>query len=135
MICGLKPKEPTPGAPPEKGAPTIDWITIPRLGNKTTKDILDLGHARQILDQHHYGLTDLKERILEYLSVLILNEQKSLSYHAPILLLVGLVGTGKTTLAKSIAEALGRKFVRIPFGGMGSALICAVSPGSIPMLR
>ncbi len=99
----------------------IDWI-IHLPWDTSTKDILDLGHARQILDQHHYGLTDLKERILEYLSVLILNEQKSLSYHAPILLLVGLVGTGKTTLAKSIAEALGRKFVRIPFGGMGSAL-------------
>lgn len=99
----------------------IDWITnLP--WDKTTKDILDLGHAKQILDQHHYGIEDLKQRILEYLSVLILNEQKSATYHAPILLLVGLVGTGKTTLAKSIAEAMGRKFVRIPFGGMGSAL-------------
>ena len=65
---------------------------------------------------------DLKQRILEYTSVLILNEAKNNAYHAPILLLVGLVGTGKTTLAASIAEALGRKFVRIPFGGMSSAL-------------
>jgi ATP-dependent Lon protease len=100
----------------------IDWVTnLP--WTATTKDILDLPHARQILDSHHYGLTELKERFLEYLSVLILNERKSDSaYHAPILLLVGLVGTGKTTIAKSVAEALGRKFVRIPFGGMGSAL-------------
>ncbi|MEK7154558.1 MAG: AAA family ATPase [Patescibacteria group bacterium] len=111
----------TRGTNPEQAAHYIDWITsLP--WDKLTKDILDLGHAKQILDQHHYGLEDLKQRILEYLSVLILNQQKSTIYHAPILLLVGLVGTGKTTLAKSIAQSMGRKFVRIPFGGMGSAL-------------
>jgi ATP-dependent Lon protease len=99
----------------------LDWVTsLP--WTKTTKDILDLIHAKQVLDSHHYGLSDLKQRILEYLSVLILNEQKSSSYHAPIILLVGLVGTGKTTLAASIAQALGRQFVRIPFGGLSSAL-------------
>jgi ATP-dependent Lon protease len=100
----------------------LNWITnLP--WSKTTKDILDLVHARQVLDSHHYGLVDLKQRILEYLSVLILNERKTESaYHAPVLLLVGLVGTGKTTLAKSIAESLGRQFVRIPFGGLSSAL-------------
>jgi len=99
----------------------IDWIVnLP--WDKNTDDILELTHAKQILDQHHFGLEDLKQRILEYLSVLILNKQKQGSYRAPILLLVGLVGTGKTTLAKSIAEAMGRRFVRIPFGGMGSAL-------------
>lgn len=100
----------------------IDWI-INLPWDKSTKDILDLGHAKQILDRHHFGLEDLKQRLLEYLSVLILNERKSAdNYRAPILLFVGLVGTGKTTLAKSIAEAMGRKFVRIPFGGLGSAL-------------
>lgn len=100
----------------------LDWITsLP--WDKKTKDILDLAHAKQVLDSHHYGLEDLKRRLLEYLSVLILNEQKPESnYHAPVLLLVGLVGTGKTTLAKSISEALGRPFVRIPFGGLSSAL-------------
>jgi len=100
----------------------VDWITsLP--WDTYTKDILDLGHVKQVLDSHHYGLEDLKERFLEYLSVLVLNEQKEEGqYRAPILLLVGLVGTGKTTIAKSIAEALGRKFVRIPFGGMSSAL-------------
>lgn len=100
----------------------IDWIvSLP--WDKKTDDILDLGHARQILDQHHYGLGELKDRILEYLSVMMLNQRKpEANFRAPILLLVGLVGTGKTTIAKSIAEALGRKFVRIPFGGMGSAL-------------
>lgn len=99
----------------------INWVlSLP--WNTTTNDNLDLDHARQALDEHHYGLVDLKERILEYLSVLILNESKGGSYHAPILLLVGLVGTGKTTLAASLSQALGRSFVRIPFGGMSSAL-------------
>lgn len=99
----------------------IDWVlNLP--WNSSTKDILDLVHVKQVLDKHHYGLDELKERIMEYLSVLILNEQKKEQYHAPILLLVGLVGTGKTTLAMSLAEAMGRKFVRIPFGGMSSAL-------------
>ncbi|MDO8487807.1 MAG: AAA family ATPase [bacterium] len=105
----------------EQTAHYIDWIVnLP--WEKSSQDILDLAHARQILDQHHYGLGELKERVLEYLSVLILNKQKSSAFRAPILLLVGLVGTGKTTLAYSIAEALGRKLVRIPFGGMSSAL-------------
>jgi ATP-dependent Lon protease len=94
---------------------SLPWAT-------SSKDNLDLKHARQVLDQNHYGLQDLKERILEYLSILVLNETKGSSYHAPILLLVGLVGTGKTTLAMSLAEALDRKFVRLPFGGMSSAL-------------
>lgn len=99
----------------------INWvITLP--WNATSKDQLDLGHAKEILDSHHYGLEDLKERILEYLSILIMNEKSHGTYRAPILLLVGLVGTGKTTMAASLAEALGRKFVRIPFGGMSSAL-------------
>ena len=101
----------------DQAARYIDLVTsLP--WNKSSDDILELGHARQILDQHHYGLKELKERILEYLSIMILNK----SSRAPILLLVGLVGTGKTTIATSIAESLGRKFVRIPFGGMGSAL-------------
>jgi len=99
----------------------IDWITrLPWVF--TTQDNLDLQHARQVLDSHHYGLEDLKQRILEYMSVLILNQKNKSGYHAPILLLVGLVGTGKTTLAESIAATLERRFVRIPFGGMSSAL-------------
>ena len=66
---------------------------------------------------------DVKDRFLEYVSVLKLNkEQDSIAdFRAPVLLLVGLVGTGKTTFAYSLAEALNRKLVRIPFGGMGSA--------------
>lgn len=106
----------------EKASHYIDWITsIP--WEAKTEDQLDLTHTKEILDKHHYGLGDVKERILEYVSVLKLKHDKNPtgSVKAPILLLVGLVGTGKTTFAYSLAEALGRKIVRIPFGGMGSA--------------
>lgn len=100
----------------------VDWIVhLP--WSTTTSDILDLGYAKQVLDKNHYGLQEPKTRLLEYLAVLIMNQrQKTGAYRAPILLLVGLVGTGKTTLGKSIAEAVGRHFIRIPFGGMSSAL-------------
>lgn len=101
----------------------IDWITnLP--WNKKTDDILDVARAKQTLDKNHYGLQKIKERILEYLSVLIVQRHtlKIEAVHAPSLFFVGLVGTGKTTLAVSVAEALGRKFVRIPFGGLSSAL-------------
>jgi len=100
----------------------IDWISnLP--WTKYTEDILNIDHVKQVLDKHHYGLEELKERFLEYMSLMILNRQKKEStYRAPILLLVGLVGTGKTTISISIAEALGRKIIRIPFGGMSSAL-------------
>lgn len=100
----------------------IDWITsLP--WDKKTEDLLEIERAHEIMDKNHYGLQDVKKRILEYLSILKLQKQKlnALSYHAPILFFVGLAGTGKTTLAESIAEALGRKFVRIAFGGFSSA--------------
>lgn len=100
----------------------VDWITaLP--WQKRTKDILDLNYAKEVLDRNHYGLNQIKERILEYMATLILQEQREgqLKY-APVLCFVGLVGTGKTTMAKSIAEALGRKFIRIPFGGLGDAI-------------
>ncbi|OGK25898.1 hypothetical protein A3A46_02600 [Candidatus Roizmanbacteria bacterium RIFCSPLOWO2_01_FULL_37_13] len=101
----------------------IDWITsLP--WNKKTDDVLDIQKAKAVLDKNHYGLTNIKRRLLEYLSVLIVQKQKLPSgvTHAPQLFFIGLVGTGKTTLAQSIAEALGRKFMRIPFGGLSSAL-------------
>lgn len=95
----------------------IDWITnLP--WNKRSDDVLDLENARKILHKNHYGLNEVKDKIIEYLAVLQLNK----SNRAPILMLVGLVGTGKTTLAYSIADAMNRKFVRIPFGGIGDAL-------------
>lgn len=108
----------------------IDWITtLPWY--KRSQDLLDMTHAKKILDKNHYGLKDIKDRILEYLSVMKLNVDRAISNpqdanhniaRAPILFFVGLVGTGKTTMAISIAEAMGRVYMRIPFGGMGSAL-------------
>lgn len=106
----------------EKVAHYIDWISgLP--WTKKTQDVLDLAHTREVLEKHHYGLQEVKERILEYVSVLKLKSDKNKDgiVKAPILLLVGLVGTGKTTFAYSLAEALGRQMIRVPFGGMGSA--------------
>jgi ATP-dependent Lon protease len=89
---------------------------------KETKDILDIAKAKEILDKNHYGLPSVKNVILEYLSSLILNiSNRNNIGHAPIICLTGLVGTGKTTLAYSIAESLGRRFERVPLGGMGDA--------------
>jgi ATP-dependent Lon protease len=102
----------------------IDWITI-LPWNKRTQDTLDLDSARKILETHHFGLTDIKTRVLEYMSVMKLKQERGETadiYRAPILCFVGLVGTGKTTIAYSIAEALGRPIARIPFGGMGDPL-------------
>jgi len=102
----------------------IAWITkIP--WEKETEDNLDLENAKKVLDSHHYGLEEIKNRILEYLAVMKLKKEKGEGEEisrAPILFFVGLVGTGKTTIASSIAEAMGRRFARIPFGGMGDPL-------------
>jgi len=101
----------------------IDWIVnIP--WTKKTEDFLDIERAKQILTQNHFGLEKIKQRILEFISVLVLQKKSPTSnlFHAPNLFFVGLAGTGKTTFAKSVAEALGRKFIRIPFGGLSSAL-------------
>ena len=102
----------------------IDWITI-LPWNKRTQDTLDLENAKKIMETHHFGLADIKNRVLEYISVMKLKQEKGESkdiYRAPILCFVGLVGTGKTTIAYSIAESLGRPIARIPFGGMGDPL-------------
>lgn len=82
--------------------------------NEYSKDKFDLKRARKILDRDHYGLDDVKKRIIEYLAVLKLrNDMKS-----PILCLYGPPGVGKTSLGKSVAEALGRKYVRMSLGGL-----------------
>lgn len=92
--------------------------------NKLSQDILDIHRAKEVLDKNHYGLQSVKERILEYLSVLILHRKnnETTPFHAPILAFIGLVGTGKTSIAYSIAESLGRPLARIPFGGIGDAV-------------
>ena len=102
----------------------IDRITsIP--WNKKTEDVLDLERAKEVLDKNHHGLDEIKERILEYISTMKLKQEKEEKediMRAPILCFVGLVGTGKTTIADSIAQSLGRRLARIPFGGMGDPL-------------
>lgn len=91
----------------------IDWILdVP--WKKSTRDVLDLIAAKKILDEDHYGLDRVKERILEYLAVRKLNK----STKGPILCFVGPPGVGKTSLGQSIARAMGRKFHRISLGGM-----------------
>ncbi|MCW1948837.1 MAG: AAA family ATPase [Candidatus Shapirobacteria bacterium] len=89
-----------------------------------TKDILDIQFAKEKLNTEHYGLDSVKDRLLEYISVLALqkNRNPDQAIKAPVLLFVGLVGTGKTTMAKSIANVLGRQLIRIPFGGLGDPL-------------
>ena len=82
--------------------------------DELSEDKIDLKYAREILDRDHFGLEDVKKRIIEYLAVLkIKNDMKS-----PILCLYGPPGVGKTSLGKSIAEAIGRKYVRMSLGGM-----------------
>lgn len=107
----------------ERTSHYIDWIvSLP--WDKKTQDVLDIQKTKDVFEKHHYGMQDVKDRFLEYVSVLVLNAKKQNTgsiIHAPVLLLHGLVGTGKTTFAYSLAEALGRKIVRIPFGGMSSA--------------
>lgn len=101
----------------------IDWIThLP--WEKKSDEILDIKRAKEILDKNHYGLEKVKMRVIEYLSALILHRKNRPTepFHAPSLFFVGLPGTGKTTFAISVAEALGRKFVRIPFGGLASSV-------------
>jgi len=91
----------------------IDWLAdMP--WSKSTKDNLDIKKAKQVLDEDHYNLEKVKERILEYLSVRKLRKQMK----GPILCFIGPPGVGKTSLGKSIARALGRKFVRISLGGI-----------------
>lgn len=91
----------------------IDWLlSVP--WNEFTEDRLDVKKAATILDRDHFGLKDVKERILEYLSVLQINQSRK----APILCFVGPPGVGKTSLGKSIADAMNRKFIRISLGGI-----------------
>jgi len=92
----------------------IDWLMELPWKNEFTNDRLDIQEAEKILDEDHYGLEKPKERILEYLAVRVLTEKLK----GPILCFVGPPGVGKTSLAKSIARAMDRKFVRISLGGV-----------------
>ncbi len=113
-----------------------DWITrIP--WTIATTDHVDLVQARGIMDKNHYGMNSVKELVLDYLAVMKLHLEKGQTFgeasvvgdtaqlqgsaaHAPIICFVGLQGVGKTTMAKSIAQTLGRKFIRISLGALGS---------------
>ena len=91
----------------------LDWlISLP--WKKGTEDSIDIGRAKRILDEDHYDLKDVKDRILEFLAVRKLKE----SSKGPILCFVGPPGVGKTSLGKSIARAMGRQFIRYSLGGM-----------------
>ncbi|UCH60149.1 MAG: endopeptidase La [Anaerolineales bacterium] len=107
----------------------LDWLaSLP--WSTATQDNLDIAHARQVLDQDHYGLEDVKERILEFLAVRKLRLERSDELaeedhdeirrvrEGVILCFVGPPGVGKTSLGRSIARAMGRKFIRISLGGM-----------------
>jgi ATP-dependent Lon protease len=108
----------------------LDWmVSLP--WNKTTPDNLDVAHARKVLDEDHYGLQDVKERILEYLAVRKLKQERAVQLEeletrdyirrareGAILCFVGPPGVGKTSLGQSIARAMGRKFTRIALGGI-----------------
>ncbi len=107
----------------------LDWlVSLP--WSSLTQDNLDISHAREVLNQDHYGLEDIKERILEYLAVRKLRQERAAEMEASpadeirriregaILCFVGPPGVGKTSLGRSIARAMGRKFVRISLGGM-----------------
>lgn len=99
----------------------IDWI-IKVPWNKRVERPIDLAQIKAVMDKSHYGMDQVKARILEYMSILKLRSEKNLgAARAPIICLVGLVGTGKTTFAYALSEALGRPISRIPFGGLGSA--------------
>ena len=91
----------------------LDWaMALP--WKKETKDRLDLNEAQKVLDEDHYGLKKVKDRIIEYLAV----KQLTNSLKGPILCFVGPPGTGKTSIAKSIARAMNRKYVRVSLGGV-----------------
>lgn len=124
----------------DRSAHYIGWITSLPWG-AYTQDKLDIVSAQQNMNATHYGMQEPKDRMLEYLATIKLRMEQGGEkvVHAPAVFLVGLVGTGKTTFAYSLAETMGRKFARIPFGGLGSArdlrgksrLFAEAEPGAI----
>ncbi|MFH1244143.1 MAG: AAA family ATPase [bacterium] len=124
----------------DRSAHYISWITSLPWGEYTS-DRLDIVAAQTAMNTSHYGMKEPKDRMLEYLATIKLRMTQGgeNTAHAPAIFLVGLVGTGKTTFAYSLANVLGRKFARIPFGGLGSArdlrgksrLFAEAEPGAI----
>jgi len=92
----------------------LEWI-VDLPWTESTQEIRDIEHARKILDEDHYDLKKVKERVLDFIAVRLLNRDQA---KGPILCFVGPPGTGKTSLGKSVARALGRNFVRISLGGV-----------------
>jgi ATP-dependent Lon protease len=112
----LRRLEQIPSASPEVGIirTYLEWmVSVP--WTNTTADRLDVREAARVLDAHHYGLPKVKERILEYIAVRQLARDR---LRSPILCFAGPPGVGKTSLGRSIAEAIGRKFVRVSLGGI-----------------
>ncbi|MGC8842642.1 MAG: endopeptidase La [bacterium] len=91
----------------------LDWL-VELPWNKRTEDNLDIEYARKVLDEDHYGLKKVKERVLEFLAVRKLRDKTK----GPILAFIGPPGVGKTSIGRSIARAMGRKFIRISLGGV-----------------
>jgi ATP-dependent Lon protease len=92
----------------------LDWLAdLP--WTATTEDVLDLDHAARVLDENHFGLAKAKERILEHIAI---RKLAGVQTRSPILCLVGPPGTGKTSMGRAVAHALGRKFVRVSVGGV-----------------
>ena len=95
----------------------IEWL-LDLPWHEQTEDNLDVKHAERVLNEKHFGLPKAKDRILEYIAVRKLTQQSGQKMRSPIICFVGPPGTGKTSLARSIADALGRKFVRMSVGGV-----------------
>lgn len=108
----------------------VDWVVSLPWDIRST-DNLSLKTAIEVLEKNHYGMWKVKDRIIEYISVLNMLSGKK-SKEAAILCFVGLPGIGKTSIAYSIAESLGRKFVRIPFGGIGDVSQLRGTPHNLP---
>ncbi len=113
-------QEPSNGAEYNSLYDYLDFVTTLKWKlNEKKNAAIDLKKAKKVLDRDHYGLKKVKERILEHLAVMALNEQnKKEESKGTILLLVGAPGTGKTSMGRSVAEALGREYVRIALGGI-----------------
>ncbi len=111
----------------------IDWVTSIPWG-KYTEDRLDLVEVKKILDKHNYGMERVKDRVLEYISTMKLKMEMEHSniVRGPVMCFVGLQGIGKTSFAKAIGEALGRKTIRIAMGGLGTTQELRGKPKTSP---